>query len=223
MSKWDDDKPEVRKAATYKFCQMLDQNVDLRKACQEDRDVAWNTLRKAGEFEDMPHAVAVHVFELTIDSNDKVVTMIIPKQDDVDPPGAFDPKLVWRCSWCDAKNMTKWKENDSPAERDTATYEFCKMLDKDPDLRKACKEERDMAWDTLRKAGEFDDMPHGVEIHVFEKNINSNDGMVTLILPEPGDIKPFDTFIPGEVWRCTWAHYIEVAMNELSRQSTPRR
>src|SRR5438045_3144414 len=116
--------------------------------------------------------------------------------------------------------MNKW-DDDNPEVRKAATYRFCQMLDQDVNLRKACQEIRDMAWDALRKAGEFEDMPHGVEVHVFENRINSNDMMVTLVLPKQGDMKPYGTFIPGEVWRCTWAHYLETAMKELSHPSKP--
>jgi hypothetical protein len=187
MSKWDSD-DNVRKAATYKFCQMLDQDANLRKTCQEDRDVAWDTLRKAGGFEDMPHAVEVRVFEVAIDSNDKVVTMVIPKQGGVKPHTAFDPNEVWRCSWSDAQNMSKWKTGDGPAARGEATYKFCQMLDQDPGLRQACQEDRNVAWQALRKSGDFEDMPHAVEVRVFEDAINSNDKMVTMVIPKQDDV-----------------------------------
>ncbi len=104
--------------------------------------------------------------------------------------------------------MNKWHDQD-PAIRRAATYKFCKMLEEDPALRKACQEDKDKAWDTLRQAGEFEDMPHHVSVYVFEDAINSNDQVVTLVLPEPGDLGSEEQFDPGRVWRCTWNRYLE--------------
>lgn len=211
MRKWNSEEEDDRKNAAYAFCKMLDQNENegLRKACQEDKDFAWDTLRKTGDFEDMPHGVEVLVFESTIDSNDMVVSMILPKQGEVGPLDPFDWAKVWRCSWADPDKMSKWKPDDGRAARKIATYEFCQALDQDSKLREACKSDPHIAWDGLRAAGQFVDMPHAVKLCVLEDDsITANNKMVTMVLPEKGQVKPFETFSAAEVWRCTWAHYV---------------
>ena len=83
------------------------------------------------------------------------------------------------------------------------------MLDRDPELRKACKADRKKAWETLKQAGDFEDMPNDVEIHVFENEVGSSDKMVTMILPKEGELPPADIFDAKGVWVCTWAHYLQ--------------
>lgn len=210
MRQWNSEKENDRKEAAYAFCEMLDKddNDDLRKACQVDKHLAWDTLRKTGDFEDMPLGVEVLVFESTIDSNDMVVSMILPRQGEVKPFDVFDWRNVWRCSWAEPDKTSKWKADDGPAARKVATYEFCRALD-DSKLREACKSDPGIAWDRLRDAGQFVDMPHAVKLCVLEDNsITANNKMVTMVLPEKGKIKPFGTFRAAEVWRCTWAHYL---------------
>jgi hypothetical protein len=212
MRKWNDQSSQSdaeRKTATYTFCQMLDEYDGLRIKCKEDKDVAWDTLRKTGDFEDMPRDVEVRVFESTIDSNDHVVSIILPTQNQVGSFDAFKVGMIWRCSWYDRpEHMSKWKSNDSPAERKAAAYDFCTKLDGDANLREACKKDQNVAWNTLRDAGEFVDMPHAVEVCVLEDDsITANNKIVTMVLPVRGHLKPFDTFQAAEVWRCTWAHY----------------
>ena len=97
MSKWTSVK--ARTAATWKFCEMLDADVALRKACQKDKKKARDTLKRAGNFTDMPANIEVYVFENQVKSSDKVVTLVLPKRGELPPSPAFDPKSVWLCSW----------------------------------------------------------------------------------------------------------------------------
>jgi len=96
MNKWDS---RARIAATRTFCEMLEQDKDLRKACKEDPQKARDTLKVAGDFEDIPADVEIHVFENEVTFSDKIVTMVLPKQGELPPPEAFDAKGVWLCSW----------------------------------------------------------------------------------------------------------------------------
>lgn len=97
MSKWTN--INARTAATRKFCEMLDADVALRKACQKDRKKARDTLKRAGKFTDMPTDIEVYVFENQVKSSDKVVTLVLPKRGQLPSQRAFDPKDVWLCSW----------------------------------------------------------------------------------------------------------------------------
>ena len=96
MSEWNDG--NARTAATRQFCEMLNADPALREACQQDKKIAWNTLKEAGNFTDMPTDIEVYVFENEVKSSDKVVTLVLPKQSE-QLTGAFDAKSVWRCSW----------------------------------------------------------------------------------------------------------------------------
>ena len=101
--------------------------------------------------------------------------------------------------------MSKWRSNA----RIPATRKFCEMLENDEALREQCLSDPGKARDTLQKAGDFEDMPSDLQVHVFENEVESSDQMVTLALPKKGELPPADIFDAKEVWLCTWNHYLQ--------------
>lgn len=119
--------------------------------------------------------------------------------------------------------MSKWKD-PNPAVRDNATYEFCKKLDEDPGLRSDCLDKTKplAAWTALRDAGNFEDMPPNAEVRVFEEPVDSNDVLVTMVIPAQNQVPPPGAFEAKKVWRCTWAHYLELKNDASKRSAKPR-
>ena len=101
--------------------------------------------------------------------------------------------------------MSKWQSEA----RTAATRKFCEMLDQDAALRQECKTDKSKAWETLRAAGDFEDMPTDVEVRVFESEVGSSDKLVTMVLPPEGQLPPADVFDAKGVWLCTWSHYLQ--------------
>ncbi len=101
--------------------------------------------------------------------------------------------------------MNKWES----AARTAATRKFCELLDQDAALRQQCKDDKSKAWETLRAAGDFEDMPADVEVHVFENEVKSSDKVVTMVLPEKGQLPPVDVFDAKGVWLCSWTRYLQ--------------
>jgi len=102
--------------------------------------------------------------------------------------------------------MSEWNDENARAD---ATRQFCEMLDADSALREACKRDKKTAWQTLKEAGNFTDMPTDIEVYVFENEVESSDKMVTLVLPKQGDVPSGDSFNPKSVWLCTWSRYLQ--------------
>lgn len=97
MNKWND--IDARRVATRKLCELLDKNNNLRERCKTNQEVARETLRAAGDFEDMPGDVEVRIMEDARGVGDKLVAFILPEQDNLPPLDRFDPATVWRCTY----------------------------------------------------------------------------------------------------------------------------
>lgn len=102
---YNDDKPEVRKAALVNFWNKMQSDPDLRRACTNTENVGQAmaagraALKEAGNFKDDPNGidgVEVRVYESIRPTADKIVTIVIPEEFN---PNAFDPEKFWRCSW----------------------------------------------------------------------------------------------------------------------------
>lgn len=104
--------------------------------------------------------------------------------------------------------MSEWNSED-PAVRETATRKFCEMLDADPELRQKCKADPAMAKETLKKAGNFTDIPPDVIVYVMEDQLSSSDKIVAMVLPPQGAVPDAPHFEAKSVWRCTWQHYLQ--------------
>jgi hypothetical protein len=102
--------------------------------------------------------------------------------------------------------MSSWKDEQA---RTDGTWNFSQMLDTDPNLRDACKKDRALARETLRKAGNFDDLPDNLDLYVSEDNIDSGDQVATLVLYGVDHLPPREKFVLGTVWRCSWSHYLQ--------------
>jgi hypothetical protein len=120
--------------------------------------------------------------------------------------------------------MKDWK--DIPARRD-ATWEFCVYLQNNPNEFPKTSED---AKRLFAKCGQFyvegdppkpgdeklTPIPKKTEFRVYPFNpITGRDtDLVTIVLPEWASqagqaIPPRNGFDPVEVWRCTWANYLE--------------
>ncbi len=103
MSDWND--PKARARASFAFCQRLQVDPELRRACTDDSDVskasgiARRVLREAGEFENMPDDVEVRVVENDRAKADKIVTIVLPAPEETVDPLTTNSKDIWRCSW----------------------------------------------------------------------------------------------------------------------------
>lgn len=102
--------------------------------------------------------------------------------------------------------MKKWNDVDA---RRAATRKLCEWLDKDSNLRKQCMTDQQVARETLRKAGDFEDMPAEIEVRIMEDKRGETDKLVTFVLPEKDNLPPIDQFDPDSVWRCTWIPYLQ--------------
>lgn len=105
--------------------------------------------------------------------------------------------------------MAKWNDNN---DREKAAWNFCQMLQNDPELREKCKNDRRAAWKALQEAGQFEDMPGGTEVRVFEDTVESSDQLVTIVLPK--QLPSLSNFNVLEVWRCTWLPWEQLAQSQ---------
>jgi hypothetical protein len=103
--------------------------------------------------------------------------------------------------------MGEW--SNDPDIRQTATRIFCEMLDADPALREKCKADPAAAKETLKKAGNFTDIPADVIVYVMEDKLSSSDKIVAMVLPEQGKVPDAEHFELKSVWRCTWSVYLQ--------------
>ena len=107
--------------------------------------------------------------------------------------------------------MNTWPLEDDAAFK-KVTWRLCEMLDADPNLRKACKENRVTAKETLRIAGDFDRIPDEVEVFIMEDDVKANSNVVTVILPEQSKVPDWDHFEAKKYWACTWNLYPQLRM-----------
>ncbi|MEO8648365.1 MAG: hypothetical protein ABI539_04285 [Acidobacteriota bacterium] len=89
----------VFKEVTWKLCEMLENDHDLREACKDNRQTAKDTLKAAGKFDRIPDDVEVFIMENNVAENSKVVTIILPKEGKLGDEEDFEAKAVWNCSW----------------------------------------------------------------------------------------------------------------------------
>lgn len=100
--------------------------------------------------------------------------------------------------------MSDWNNNELKSK---AAYDFCKLLDENDDLRAGCKTNMRTARDTLRDVGQFDNMPAGLPIYVFEDNEEERRKVVAIVLPRKGEMPSPEHFNIKLAWPCTWTPY----------------
>ena len=84
-----------RRDATLLFVQALNQDAALRTACKNSSDTARQTFKTVGEFDDIPADVVFTVLEANSPVRDKLVTIILPQNQEVQ---GFESDDIMRCS-----------------------------------------------------------------------------------------------------------------------------
>jgi hypothetical protein len=102
--------------------------------------------------------------------------------------------------------MNSWPMTDKATFKQV-TYDLCKKLDREPDTREACKNDRQIAKDTLKAVGNFDNIPEDVQVFFQEPDVKSNTKVAAVKLPEQGKVPDFKNFDPRAFWICTWSLY----------------
>lgn len=113
-----------------------------------------------------------------------------------------------------ADQSIDWKKQ-TEEERTRAAWEFCTTLAGDDELRCACVARtasgRALAHKTLKKAGNYKNMPSSKKVKVFvfeyDELVDDPDKMVVLVLPRRANLGSLEQFDVSDVWIATWNHW----------------
>ena len=109
-----------------------------------------------------------------------------------------------------------WNTAD-PEVKQKAVYDLCALLDKDENnIRHECLTKIDVARETLKKVGNFKNMPPNLPVYVCEDNKEDRGKVMAIVLPAKGTLPPkFEDFDIKSACPCTWTPYRELMIESL--------